>query len=527
MKKILIATAIPFLLIHPLHAEESAKCIEESSEKTYTDAAIKCSLTVMDSTSEALFSANASPLEEDTPVMHTEIAGDMHLTDSRPWRAPNYSNQDKALGYSENVFDIPKGMEKQVQFWMDIYTKYGTNQGVIHDSENIDLVYEAVDFTDIVKDSSLSARAKEKAKQHRVDGIKKKYMAMLEKFKNVKSISELSDDKEKKIWKYFESVDEPNKFSEASQKNRMRFQLGQKDRMQAAIFFSGRYLEDMEKIFRDSNLPIELTRLVFVESSFNVLARSKVGASGLWQIMPYTARPYRYISSAVDNRNAPLEATKLATKLLRDNYRMLDSWPLAITGWNHGPAGVRKMTQSYQTRSIVELVENVKSRKSFGFASRNFYASFLAALRVERDANKYFDKVVWSQPLKAQAMKLPVSVKYKEVLNWFSGNDERLQIFNPHLTKNVRKHGRDIPAKTVMYVPSDKYSMILVSLSKKDRAVASSSNEAKEKTYKVAPGDTLASIAKEFGTTVKEIISNNEIESASKLLPGQLLKIPH
>ncbi|WP_347359121.1 lytic transglycosylase domain-containing protein [Bdellovibrio sp.] len=348
--------------------------------------------------------------------------------ESRPWRAPVFSGQDSFLGYHGEAFATPKGMEKQVQFWVDIYTKYSTNQGVIHDAENVETVYEVVDLTGLVG---------ERAQQKKIDEVKKTIGMKLS----------------------------------AEEKERLRFQLGQKDRMQDAIFYSGRYIEDMEKIFRDAKVPVELTRLAFVESSFNIMARSKVGASGLWQIMPYTAKPYKMISATVDNRNHPMEATKLAAKLLRQNYGMLQSWPLAVTGYNHGPTGVRKMTENYKTRELGELIANVRSRKSFGFASRNFYASFLAAVEVEKNAGKYFGSVVWSKPLDAQDLKLPVSVKYKEIVSWFDGDDRKAQIFNPHLTFKARK-GHPIPAKTVIAVPKDKYNVALISLARRDRMVA-------------------------------------------------------
>lgn len=349
--------------------------------------------------------------------------------ESRPWRAPVFSDQTASLGYHETAFSVPKGMDKQVQFWIDIYTKYSTNQGVIHDSENVEKVYEIVDLTGLTT---------ERAKQKRVDEVKKEIALKL-------SSPEAAD--------------------------RLRFQLGQKDRMQDAIFYSGRYLEDMEKIFRDAKVPVELTRLAFVESSFNIMARSKVGASGLWQIMPYTAKPYKMISATVDNRNHPMEATKLAAKLLRQNYSMLNSWPLAVTGYNHGPTGVRKLTEKYGTRELGQLVTDVKSSKTFGFASRNFYASFLAALEVEKNAGKYFGSVVWSKPLDSQDLKLPVSVKYKEIVSWFDGDDRKAQIFNPHLTFKARK-GHPIPAKTVIAVPKDKYNVALITLARRDRMVA-------------------------------------------------------
>lgn len=415
---------------------------------------------------EAVVEENkVSPLHEDTPAVETEVAGGKTLTASRPFRVPDYAGQSKAMGYSEDAFATPKGMEKQVAFWVSVYSKYTTQQGLIHDTENLDIVYADVDFKDITADNSLTGRQKEKRKQKRVDEKKKEISELLLKLDKTESPDSLSE-AERKVWNMFQHINEPGKFKDASQKSRLRFQLGQKDRMQAAIFFSGRYLEDMEKIFREMGLPIELTRLVFVESSFNVLARSKVGASGLWQIMRYTARPYRMINSTVDQRNHPMAATKLAAKLMRDNYNLLKAWPLAVTGYNHGPTGVRKMTEKYDSRDLADLIQNVKSRRSFGFASRNFYACFLAVLEVEKNALTYFPKITWSEPLDAEEIKLPVAVKYKDLLTWFDGNDEKTQVFNPHLLKNVRRGRAAIPAKTMIAIPKDRYNQALITLAR-------------------------------------------------------------
>lgn len=406
-----------------------------------------------------------STVEEDSPIVQTEVAGGKTLTGHRPFRVPDYSGQEKALGYSDEAFQVPKGMEKQVAFWKDIYAKYTTEEGVIHDTENLELVYAEIDFKPIIKDESLSARQKAKQKKKLVEDKKKEISEILKKLAKVSSPEGLSEP-ELKVWKMFENINEPDKFKEAAEKGRLRFQLGQKDRMQSAIFYSGRYLENMEQIFKQANMPIELTRIVFVESSFNVLARSKVGASGLWQIMRYTARPYRMITSGTDLRNQPMAATKLAARLFEDNYRMLNAWPLAITGYNHGPTGVRKMTEKYKTREIVDLIQNVRSRRSFGFASRNFFACFLAALEVERNALKYFPKIAWSQPLDAEEIKLPINVKYKDLLTWFDGDDEKAQVFNPHVNRPTRRNSVTIPAKTVISVPKDRYDQALITLAR-------------------------------------------------------------
>ncbi|HEY8270840.1 MAG TPA: lytic transglycosylase domain-containing protein, partial [Pseudobdellovibrionaceae bacterium] len=400
-----------------------------------------------------------------TPLVQTDVGGGKTLTGNRAFRPPDYSGQDGVLGYGPEAFAIPKGMERSVGFWMDIYSKYTTDQGLIHDTENLDIIYTQIDFKDIVNDESLNRFQKERRKQKLVEDKKKEFVEMLHKLDKVESPEGLNE-AEKKVWNLFLNNTEPHKFREAAQKSRIRFQLGQKDRMQSAIFFSGRYIEEMEKIFHEAGLPIELTRLVFVESSFNVLARSKVGASGLWQIMRYTARPYHMMNDAVDLRNHPMSATKLASRLMKDNFNLLRAWPLAMTGYNHGPTGVRKLTEKYKTRELPELIQNVKSSRSFGFASRNFYACFLAVLEVEKNALKYFPKIVWSQPLDAEEIKLPVSVKYKDLLSWFEGNSEKAEVFNPHLSRQTRRGSLAIPAKTLISIPKDRYNQALISLAR-------------------------------------------------------------
>jgi membrane-bound lytic murein transglycosylase D len=512
-----VENGVPFVADFKEDAEELAKF--ELPEKS-------------DTTEDSAFTQD---IDEDTPVTHDEIAGEKELTNSRPWQAPDFSNQEKALGYSPKAFAVPPGLEVQVKFWIDVYSKYTTDQGVLHDSENVDLIYDELDFTPISQRTDLNIWQKEALKVKMVKEGKKKVIALLEKLHALKSPDSLNA-KEKKIWEYFDKkIDEPKKFLEASKKNRLRFQLGQKDRVIQGIYFSGRYLTEFEKIFREMNLPIELARLPFVESSYNVLARSKVGASGLWQIMPYTMKGFMKRDPSVDLRNHPIEATKTAAKLLRNNYNMLKSWPLALTGYNHGPTGVLRLTKKYKTKELGELVQNVVSRKRFGFASRNFYASFLGVLEVTKNAPKYLGTVTWSQPLDAADITLPISITYRDILTWFDGDDLKAQVFNPHLTRAARAKARPIPKGFVISVPSAIKDKALKDMSsqesmKKARmSVAGAENfVAKEAptTYKVRRGDTVQKIAKKLGATVQEILKANSLSHKSSLRIGQVLKIP-
>ncbi len=414
---------------------------------------------------------NDSSSAEDTPVILEEISAGKEFTGIRPWRPPEYLKQENALGWSPGVFEVPKGLEVNYTFWLDVYTKYTTDQGLIHDSEYIDLIYEVLNFSTISSRADLSNAQKNAHRLRLVNESKKRVKALLKKLQNLQEPSSLTQD-EKRIWDYFQKISGEKKFEEATSKKRIRFQLGQRDRMIQGIFYSGRYLEDFEKIFREAGLPIELTRLPFVESSFNVLARSRVGASGLWQIMRATGKPYMMINKAIDKRNFPLEATRLVTRIFRYNYNMLKSWPLAVTGYNHGPAGVLRLTRIHKSQELGDLMglrslsnsvfkdssrgTRSMGKRRLGFASRNFYISFLSALEAEKNAAKYFGSIYWSQPLNGVEVRLSKAVQWKDILELFDGNDKMAQVYNPHITSSARRFGYLIPRKSVVYLLKDK-----------------------------------------------------------------------
>lgn len=478
-------------------------------------------------------SEESAVVDSDSEVTKEEPSTDLNLTGSRPWRAPDFSNQKSALGWSEDAFATPKGLEKNVAFWLDVYTRLTTDQGVLHDSENIDLIFATFDFSHIAARADLDAFQKERQRRRLVKEGKERVKEKLRRLSKLKDTSELSSD-DKRIWDFFQTRGGPKEMLAAASEKRLRFQLGQRDRIIQGIFYSGRYLEDFERIFQEEGLPKELTRLVFVESSFNVLARSRVGASGLWQIMPYTARRKLMMNLAIDKRNHPLEATRMAAQYLRGNYQMLQSWPLAITGYNHGPAGVRRLTELHRSRELVDLAAEVKdakgrSKRRLGFASRNFYASFLAILEAERRAPFYFGTVLWSNPLNAVDYELPAPIQWRDLLSWFEGKDALAQIYNPHVTSAARKSGLPIPKGARVSVPAGKLQLVKAEVEKVRAEVKQGKRKMetvkKGLRHRVKRGDTLIRIAREYGVSVRELRRNNQLSPDAALRVGQELLI--
>ena len=157
----------------------------------------------------------------------------------------------------------------------------------------------------------------------------------------------------------------------------MRFQLGQADRFRAGLIRAGAWEDYIRQTLTDMDLPVELVALPHVESSYNPLAYSRVGAAGMWQLTRSTGRRYLRVDSVVDERLDPFRATVAAARLLEHNHDVTGTWPLAITAYNHGAAGMRRAVRKLGTNEITTIVRQYRSR-TFGFSSRNFYPAFLS-----------------------------------------------------------------------------------------------------------------------------------------------------
>ncbi len=294
------------------------------------------------------------------------------------------------------------------------------------------LVYGQVDFSDLQELKKESLSRFEREKERRINTAKKAIVERLEKLQNPSTLEPLSPE-DLKLQEMFASVDEENKYIAASKPGRLRFQLGQRDIFINGIQQSGHYIRQMEEIFREEGLPVELTRMVFVESSFNLKAMSRVGASGIWQFMRSTAKAYLRMDANLDERNDPLFATRAAARKLRHNYKMLEDWPLAVTGYNHGPYGILRLSKKLGSKNIADFVDFRKG--SFGFASASFYASFIAALEVEREASRHFGEIKVGEPILGEVYKIKKPFPIAKLIEFFDGDLERAKKLNPHIRR--------------------------------------------------------------------------------------------
>ncbi|MGH8299016.1 MAG: transglycosylase SLT domain-containing protein, partial [Steroidobacteraceae bacterium] len=366
-------------------------------------------------------------------------------------------------------------------FWVKVYTRIDTNSGYLHDQYDLAVIYDTLHFA---PDSSPRAR------ERIVNAARDHYIAKLRRIASGAGPLSPEDERIKALWGANAS---PERLREAT--HDIRFQLGQANRFKAGLIRSGAWQKDIASVLKAEGLPPELAALPLVESSYNPRAYSKVGAAGLWQFMPSTGRRFMRIDRAIDDRMDPFRATDAAAQLLAYNHRILGTWPLALTAYNHGVAGVRRAVQKLGTTNIVTIVRDYQTRR-FGFASRNFYVSFLAALKIERDPQKYFGNIVPMKEERFREVRMPAYVEIRPLERALDIDPERLRELNPALRPAVWRGRLAVPRGYALRLPDAGPTLTAAMLAQRLGSAALLANAAAPRRLPTARAHLVAAVAR-------------------------------
>jgi membrane-bound lytic murein transglycosylase D len=342
-----------------------------------------------------------------------------------------------------DIFNVPAKLKKRVFFWASIYALYPSSSIILHDRYNLGTLYTVIDG------EPLKTRKKLINAMNRERDNLRKILLRVSKAGGINHFKPRGKD-ELRIATVLRAT-MSNEESKNAHKN-IRSQDGQSDFIKKGIEVSSRYMPVIEYMFKEDKLPWELTRLPFVESSFNIEATSKVGAGGIWQIMDDTGKKFMDTDPHYDERRSPFKASTVAAKLLKENYQILGSWPLAITAYNHGPGGLKKAIKQLKTRDISEIVERYKNPR-FGFASQNFYAEFLAALYVTVYANKLFDDIKKEQPMSFSYLKIEKDMSIGKLSEISGLSIKEISFYNPEFSNKIIKNVIPIKKNSLIKLP--------------------------------------------------------------------------
>ena len=279
------------------------------------------------------------------------------------------------------VFQKPAALEPAVEFWRKTYVKWRRSEVAFHDDRYLDVVYEVMVLPGNVGDS-LTSGQKEMVSQRRE--YWKTQLSFLES--KVRFNQKLTANDRQMIAKLQNNGRSLDSVLPGAA-DRLRSQRGTRERFVKGLEISRNYDRQFRKIFREAGLPEDLAYLPHVESSFQPSAKSSAGAVGMWQFTKGAAKTFMPGGNSIDQRLDPVASTFGAARYLRYAYTKLGDWPTAITSYNHGIGGMKR-AQNQVGRDFVRIVDTY-SGSSFGFASRNYYAQFLAAREIASNPMPY------------------------------------------------------------------------------------------------------------------------------------------
>jgi membrane-bound lytic murein transglycosylase D len=283
---------------------------------------------------------------------------------------------------AEVLFPRPPSIEPNVKFWVDVFSAYGEQDFIIHDRDQIWRIYQVLHLP---AESTLDRSEVDAVN----DYLKSKFGNMLNRLAAGQAPA---DYEERQVAALFKG--EPLSAYAAAAQN-LRVQQGMRERFREGLLRSRYYRSTMQRIFTDAGLPPDLLALAEVESGFYSQARSSAGAVGIWQFTRGTGRQFMRITRYHDDRLNPTTETEAAADLLRSNYLTFGNWPLAITAYDYGTAGMAEAAQQYAGDFV--RIQRSYDGPHFGFASKNYYAEFLAALQVDRFQDTYFPDLRYDQ----------------------------------------------------------------------------------------------------------------------------------
>lgn len=284
--------------------------------------------------------------------------------------------------------------------------------------------------------------------------------------------------------------------------------------VERALTRAGRYREMISRTLKEEGIPQDLIYLAQAESGFKNLALSRAGARGMWQFMAGRATEYGLERNWwVDERQDPEKATRAAARHLKDLYAQFGDWYLALAAYNSGPGNVQRGVERTGYADFWELYR----RDALPRETKNYVPIIIAATIVAKNPEQYgLDNVIPEAPPEVDTVTVDYPVDLRLAAECVDSSVEVLQDLNPSLLRmTTPKEGSfdlKLPGGT-----AERYRAAIAAIPVDKRVWW--------RYYKVAPGDTLQSVAKRYRTTAAAITDANNLES-TELAPDSKLILP-
>lgn len=401
-------------------------------------------------------------------------------------------------GYA-GLFSVPESLKPNVAFWTNIYSSYDSHQVVFFDEGDPSIIYAVLDLPKVPGEiSSPKYRPQVKKRYQEIEKI-------LQAFGTVPSTATMTTDSSKldqnsEDYKYIHKLlSSRHLIGKQDWAKRLRCQNGLKSQFALGLKMSGRYADEMKAILKSQALPSELLAIVFVESLFFLDAVSHADASGPWGFLSETGGRFglkfnRFVKESRD----PALATLAAALYLKKSIKELGEWPLAITSYNYGLAGMIRACTNLSTKDIAKIINEWDS-PIFKFASKNYYSEFLAALHVYSNAQLFFPHVKPDAPWRYELVQIQKPVFAPDLVKVAAVTRQELADLNPSLTKETLDGKEVIPADFTLRVLPGKGKQFSMKLKKIAPARLKAAENKISLKYRANGREKLLTIARKHG----------------------------
>jgi membrane-bound lytic murein transglycosylase D len=300
-----------------------------------------------------------------------------------------------------------------------------------------------------------------------------------------------------------------------------RFTTSHRDVVGLWMRRSGQYLGMIFDVFRAKGLPEDLAFTAMIESGFNPVAVSRVGAKGLWQFMAPTARLYGLrVDRWVDERLDPEKSTVAAARYLNDLYVRYGSWELAQAAYNAGEVKIDKAIRETGSADFWDLSRSKYLRRE----TKDFVPAIQAAMVIGRDPSQFGFQPSQAATPDIERVTVPPSTDLRKLAASTGIPAQTLRSLNPVLIRGVTPPGKTWEVR----VPGGTREVILTAVTSRTKlASAGGSNRraAATEVHVVRARDTVSSIAKLYGVSTTDVVRWNNLENGDAIRPGDRLRV--
>jgi membrane-bound lytic murein transglycosylase D len=290
---------------------------------------------------------------------------------------------------------------------------------------------------------------------------------------------------------------------------------------------AGRYLGMIREVLKARGLPEELAYTAMIESGFNPVAVSRVGAKGMWQFMAGTARRYGLrVDQWIDERLDPEKSTIAAAAYLRDLYNMFGSWALAQAAYNAGEVKVSRAIRATGSSDFWTLAKTNHLRME----TRDFVPAIHAATLIAQDPGRYGFEFSDTGPLAVETVSVPASTDLRRLAPKIGITLDALRALNPVLVRSITPPGDAWQLKVPVGVRAEVMTALAPPAKpalppKAARGGTLRPAASRGDVHVVQPRDTVGSIAKQYGVSVSDVLRWNRLEEQARIRPGDRLRV--